>query len=148
MKNTQKPFRLAIFAALDGQLTYNSIAVPVTDEKKLQSDTSKIYVIFGRQTETPTERNDSAFITQSTIDLLIVSKTYSETSKDIVNDISDDILELLLTTPQINGFTEPMGFQVQNIELAYSETGTMRMNSTDITLTQLLTITAQIVQQS
>ena len=120
----------------------------MTDEKKLQSDSSKIYVIFGRQTETPTERNDCTWITQSTIDLLIVSKTFSETSKDIVNDIADDILGLLLTTPQINGFTDPMGFQVQNIELAYSETGTMRMNSTDIMLTQLLTITAQIVQQS
>lgn len=148
MKNTQKPFRLAIWNALDGNLSYNSIPVPVTDEKKLQSDQSKIYVIFGRQTETPTERNDSTWITQSTIDLLIISKTFSETSKDIVNDLSDDILQLLLTTPQINGFTDPLGFQVQNIELAFSETGTMRMNSTDIMLTQLLTITAQIVQQS
>ena len=148
MKNTQKPFRLAIFNALNGQLSYNSTPVPVTDERKLQSDTSKIYVIFGRQTETPIEENDCAFITQSTIDLLIVSKTFSETSKDTVNDIADDILELLLTTPQINGFTEPSGFQVQNIKLGYSETGTMRMNSTDIMLTQLLTITAQIVQQS
>ena len=148
MKNTQKPFRLAIFNALDGNLSYNSVNVPVTDEKKILGDTSKIYVIFRRQTETPTDENDCTWITQSTIDLLIVSKTFSETSKDIVNDIADDILELLLTTPQINGFTDPLGFQVQNIKLAYSETGTMRMNSTDIMLTQLLTITAQIVQQS
>lgn len=148
MKNTQKPFRLAIWNALNGFVTYNAQNIPISDHKKAATDSTKIYITFGRQTETPTERNDSAFITQSTIDILIHSKTFSMVSSDTVNDIADQILELLLTTPQINGFTEPLGFQVQNIELQFSELGNLQVLPADFALTQLLTITAQIVQQS
>lgn len=146
MKNTQKPFRLALFNALSGHITHNAVNIGFFDERKTASDQANIYVTFGTQSERVIEENDSCFITQSTIRLAVVSKVFSETSKDIINDITDSILQLLLPTNQTNGFTDPSGMQIQNIKLLDSETGVI-FQSTNFTLTQTITLTAQIVQQ-
>lgn len=147
MRNTQKPFRLVIFNALNGHITYGGNPVHFFDERKTASEQADIYVTFGSQSERVIEENDSCFITQSTIKLAVVAKSFSEISKDIINDISDSILLLLLPNTQTNGFTDPSGMQIQNIKLLDSETGII-FQSTNFTLTQTITLTAQIVQQS
>ena len=56
MRDTKKILRHAIFNALDGQITYNSVAVPVVDEKIRNSAPSDLFIVLSTQSESPVER--------------------------------------------------------------------------------------------
>lgn len=113
MKDTKKILRHAVFAALDGQITYNSAAVPVVDEKVRSSEPSSLFIVLSTQQESPVERNSSSFITQSSIDIEIVQKSGAEVSKDAIDDVYEDILEIIFPAIGTLGLTVPSGFQFQ-----------------------------------
>jgi len=147
MRDTKKILRYAIYNALSGNVSYNSANVPVYDEKKKVSSTDNIYILLSTQQET-SDNTFSAFMNNSSIDLEVYHKTGSEVSKDIMDDVSNTILEVIFPTPSTVGITQPSGFEIMNLEMASSITRTLEVSETQSILRTIIKITAQIIQQS
>lgn len=143
MKDVSKGLRMAIWNVLNGALTYDSVNVPVSDERTDQNVPR--YVILSTQSGTPIERNDSAWVTRATILLDIVQKTDS-VSKDGLDDISNSIMEIIQPTPTTIGITPPAGFQYTNLERE-ERSLSLQLNSVESITRKLLTYSVDIVQQ-
>lgn len=147
MKDTKKILRHAIFAALNGNVTYDTANVPVVDEKLRTGSTETRYIVLGSQQEVPVDRNSSAWIKQSSIDVEVIERTGTEVSKDAVNDIGEDITEILLPTITTIGITVPSGFQFQEAFLESSATQTVVLDNTESIVVERLRFTFIITQQ-
>lgn len=147
MKDTKKILRLAVFNALDGQITYNAVAVPVLDEKVRNSAASDLFILLTTQSETAVDRNSSGFITQSSIDIEIVQKTGTEVSKDAIDDVCEDVLEIIFPAIGTLGITVPAGFQFQEGFRESCTTQLVSVSETQSVLVSRLRLTFIIVQQ-
>lgn len=143
MRDTQKQLRLAVFNALNGV-----ISVPVYDEKKLVSATDDTYVLLSTQQETPTEETDCTWITRSSIDLQVMQKTGSEVSKDDIDDISNEILVILMPTRGTLGITAPSGLEFQNPAIESIVSRDLSLSETESILIKLVRFVVTIVQQN
>lgn len=146
MKDTKKILRKAIYDSL-GSLTYNSVAVPVYDEKAPQSNTANMFVILSTQSETAIERNSSAFITQSSIDLELWHKTSYEVTKDGIDDVYEDIIDTIFPTIGTYGITVPSGFQFQEGFRESSITQSVQLSETESVLLTRMKFTFLIIEQ-
>ncbi len=113
MKDTKKILRIAVFNALDGNITYSGNPVPVVDEKVRNSVPADLFILLGSQFESAIDRNSSAFITQSSIDLYITQKVSAEVSKDAIDEVYEDMLEIIFPTVGTLGIASASGFQFQ-----------------------------------
>jgi hypothetical protein len=143
MKDTQKPLRHAMFNLLSGAITYDGNAVGVYDE---MNDSDDIYIVLSTQQETFDETSDT-FITRSAITLEIVAKTGTTVSKDIVDDISDDIYTLLRPTTSTTGLVNPSGFQINNVFRESANTQVLQITATQSIVRKLITIVVTITEQ-
>jgi hypothetical protein len=146
MKDTKKILRTAIFNALGG-LTYSGSSVPVYDEKQKTGQTNNLYVLLGTQQETDVESNDSTWITKSSIDIEIVHKTGSEVSKDVIDTTYENMMEILIPTPQTVGLTIPAGFQFLNATRDMSLTQSVEITATESVLVCFAKLSFTIVQK-
>ena len=147
MRDTKKILRHAIFNALDGQITYNSVAVPVVDEKIRNSAPSDLFIVLSTQSESPVERNSSSFNTLSSIDIDIVQKTGTEVSKDGIDDVYEDMLEIIFPSISTLGLTVPSGFQFQEGFRESASTFLVQDTPTQSVLVSRVRLTFIIVQQ-
>ena len=146
MKDVSKPYRLAIFAALTGQLTYNTLAVPVYDEKQAVTGDEKVFVLLSTQTSTP-ERADNLFARHASIDIEIIAKTGSEISKDVIDDVGDEILTILFPSYGVFGVTVPSGWQFAEAFYDSEISRVFEISQTESILRKIIKISAIIVQQ-
>lgn len=145
MKDTQRILRKAINDLLAGNITYNSIPVPIYDEKIRDKQSPNLYIIFGTQQETD-QNTDTSFTTISTIDLEITHKTEYEVSKDAIDEVSDQVLEILLPTPDGPGW-DYNGFLIQNITRTSTISRNFSLTDSQSIIAKIITITATITQQ-
>lgn len=144
MRDTCKPYRLAMFNCLTGNLG----GINVYDEKRKVADTNTTFVLLSTQQETPTEENDCNFITRSSIDIEIISKTGSEVSKDTIDDLANLILQLVIPSVATSGLTAPSGYQFHIPVCDRSISRNISISETESILSKILTFTTVIVQQS
>lgn len=143
MKETKKILRIAIKDALDGNITIGGEAVPIHDEK---SDGENIYILLSNQQETDDNTSD-VFITVSTIDIEVVQQTGYSISKDDIDDITDQMLEILIPTPSTNGLTAPSGFIFHNVRRESSRSLAFEISPTESIIRNITTISTTITQQ-
>lgn len=147
MRDTQQILRMAVFNLLNGNLSYNSENVPVYDEKRKSGDTDTIFVILGTQQETDDNTSD-AFITDSSIDIEIQHRTDFEISKDAIDHISNQILELILPTPQSDGFSVQNLFQILCVRRISTISRNFSLTDSQSIVAKTINISCKIVQQS
>ncbi len=147
MRDTQQILRMAVYNLLNGNLSYNSDNVPVYDEKRKSGDADNIFVILGTQQESDDDTSD-AFITDSSIDIEIQHRTDFEISKDVIDNISNQILELLLPTPQSNGFAVQNLFLIQCVRRTSTISRNFSLTDSQSIVAKIITISCKIVQQS
>ena len=148
MRDTQKPLRLLIFSLLDGQIAYQDNPVPVFDEKRrLDNFDGDLCIVLSTQQETDISTSET-WITSGSIDIEIVHKTDYEVTKDAIDEVSDQIYPLIFPTPMgdapgviFDGF-QFMDFTRTTMTRNYSVT------SAQTIIAKIITVTAQIVQQS
>lgn len=102
--------RKAFYEALNEQLTYNSVDVPVYSGG-LPIDAPSVYVLLHTATDTGTNTLTS-FKSDSTIIVDIVSKTGATSSYDIVDNIANQVFLLLKPTINTSGLPPQEGFQI------------------------------------
>ncbi len=143
MKDTKKILRHAVFNALDGNITLNGNPVPVYDEK---NENESVYILLSNQQEFDDNTSDT-FITRSTLDYEVVQMTPYSVSKDDIDDVNDQILEIIVPTPSSNGLTSPTGFQFLSVRREASRSIVMEISATETIVRNITTITATITQQ-
>jgi hypothetical protein len=146
VKDTKKILRSAIYTALSGNITYNAVNVPVVDERLRSTQTANNFIVLSTQQETDVENNDCAFITDSYIDIEIVNKTMSEVSKDVNDDIYEDVMEILIPTPYDAGFSLPAGFQLSKAVRQSSITQNISLSPTESVLVTIVKLVFTIIQ--
>lgn len=145
MANRDKALRNSFFQALDGNLSYNGIEVPITDAK-MEGDTN-VYVLMTEQTATTSPSNNFNVLQWlTTLTLQITSLQSDSISKDILDDVSDQIETIVLAGfPRGNGLVVQSSWDIINnglTEVKYSlyVTTTKGLAITkDLTFTQIVT---------
>lgn len=143
MKDTKKILRHAVLNALDGNITYDGNNVPVYDEK---NENENIYILLSNQQEFD-DNPDGSFITRSTIDYEVVQKSGYSVSKDAIDDINEQILEILIPTQGTTGLTIPSGFQFHNVKRESSRSLAFEISPTESIVRNITTISTIIQQQ-
>lgn len=143
MRDTKKILRHAVFNALDGQITLNGGTVPVYDEK---NENESVYILLSNQQEFD-DNPDGSFITRSTIDYEVVQQTGYSVSKDDIDDINEQILEILIPTQNTTGMTIPSGFQFHSVRRESSRSLTLEISPTESIVRNITTISTIIQEQ-
>lgn len=138
---------MAVFNKITGQITHEAAAVPVFDEKKKAGSTVSLYILLSTQQETDNSTSD-AFITTSSIDIEIVHRSEFEVTKDDIDDIANQLLELVMPTPDTNALPVQNLFQILNLKRTSTITRQFQITDTETTVAKIITLTADIVQQS
>jgi hypothetical protein len=146
MKDPHKAFRMAVFTALNGNLTdLDSGPVQIFDGKA-EEGVSDTYVILSTETGNQIP-NFSLFLHDSSILLQIATKTFDVISKDQLDYVSNQITQILFPGTATDGLVQQSGFQINCLQA-------QSVNSNEIVLQNALTegakflrLTAKIAQQ-
>jgi hypothetical protein len=114
MKDVNGAYRAAIFSALNGNLSYNSVNVPVFSG--YAEFDGNLYVVLENANDVQSNINKNKFITQCTINIEIINYQTRGTSYVAVDNVYEQIMEILIPEPFKAGFTAN-GFQVMNPEV-------------------------------
>jgi hypothetical protein len=151
MANRETAIRTAYYQALNGNLSYNSVNVPITDSIIPQGvSDSPIYCVFDRQFSTFNYK-DGAFSMQSwtsTIDILIISKQSTSVSKEIIDGIADQIESIITPSVTTNGLPAQSGWQITNVFLDKTLFMPTQISGTQTIIQKGLTFTQKVVKQS
>lgn len=142
MKDTQKILRTAVFQMLNG-----NISIPVYDEKKRVTSNARIYALLSTQQETDENPSD-AFITLSSIDIEIIHRSDFEVTKDSIDDISTEILQILIPAPTSDGLIVQNLFQITNVRRTSTITRQISVSDTDSIVSKIINITCHIIEQN
>lgn len=140
-----KPFRKAIYDCINGNITYSGSIVKIYDEKVFQGEQPNVYILLSTQREQDATDQECGWQTKSSIDILIISKTGSEVSKDAVDDISNSMLQLLLNLPGDDNLSVQTGFQILEVKRESAASGQVQISPTQSELQKITTITAMII---
>lgn len=151
MRDTSYPLRLAVYNKLKFVVAYavgdENTYLNFYDEKRLASVRDTVFGIFSTQQETPTEQNDCTFIQHSSIDIEIYQKTGSEVSKDLLDNLSNQICVLLVPTPY-NTTIVSSNLQFTHAQIDSIISRNISISETESVLAKIIRFSVNIVQQS
>ena len=143
MKDINKPVRLAFWNLLNGNLEYEGNNVPVSDE--ILTEDANYYVLLTNQTSTPDETKTS-FDAEATMTVDIITKTYQSVTKDIADDIADQILTLLRPTPNTHALPTPANWQFLNLRKTGDQYLSLNVTPTSSIIRRVMTFSFRVVQ--
>lgn len=108
---------VSVYTGLLSALTYNSISVPVYEDEPVETVPDN-YVQIMQVTDAPTERNNTRFVREVTVQLDIVTRQYKVSNRTVRDAISESILQAII--PIIGTNIISTDFQITNIELENS----------------------------
>lgn len=143
-----KPIRHGINTLIAGQVTYAAGVVPVYDEKVYTGEIPDIYILLSTQQEADTERTDCTWTTRSSIDIEIIARSESEVSKDVIDDVSNDVMELIAGLPGAWNVSNPSGFQIIDCFRESAMTRNVSLTETQSILQKVIRFVFIILQQN
>jgi hypothetical protein len=147
LKDTKKILRLALFNALNGNVLFNAATVSVYEEKLPSGVAPDMFILLLNQQETPQDFNSEVFITRSSIDIEVIHKTGSDVSKDDIDNVYNDIMEIVFPARKTLGLTIPVGFQFQEGYIESCFTNTIVLSETESVITEKVKLVFIITQQ-
>jgi hypothetical protein len=145
MKDPHKAFRMAVFQALNGNLTdLSSSSVKVFDGKA-EETVSNIYVLLTTETGNQIP-NFSLFLHDSSIILQVVTKTTDAISKDELDNVSDQITQILLPGTATDGLVQQSGFQINCLQAQSVNSSEVNIVNAKTEASKFLRLTAKIAQ--
>lgn len=145
MIDVKQPLRTAYFQLLSGALSYNGSPVPVGDELTPFPDALNVYVILSSQSDT----DISTFQTWDSdheIVIDIVFKAVSRANKQVVDGIANQIINLILPSPQVNALPPQIGIQILNVTKVADRDIALQLNNSNTVIRRLLTYRQYIRQ--
>lgn len=114
MVDIQYLIRKSFYESLNGNLSYSSADVPVFDE--VSDGSSDLYVILSTQ-DASEKSTFSHFSHDAFILLDIVHKTTYSSTKDAIDTVAGQILDILKPTPSSVGLVQQTGIQIMSLKI-------------------------------
>lgn len=140
MKDTHYLLRKSFIETLTGEIVIDGEEIEVLDE---QAGSSNIYVVLSSQNATENS-TFSHFGSNAFIMVEIVHKQDSSTTKKIVDDIAEQILQLVKPTPSTNGLVAQSGVQFLNVQVYGDRHVPFNLNDAETIVRRLLRFSLQI----
>lgn len=145
MIDVQYPLRKSYYEVLNGNLLYNGMGVPVSDDiKKLQDTGSNIYVLLSTQSGSDTGTMQS-FDSWENIDIDIVFKA-ARSNKQVVDMVASQVMNAILPAPGIDGLPRQTGVHISCVQLQRSQEIPAIMGQTLMITRRVLTFRQRIRQ--
>lgn len=98
--NRELAIRTIYFSTLNGNLSHNSVPIPVTDNIAYQGENDSLYVVFDNQSaKVNFEGSTNIKSWRTTMALIIISKQDFSVSKSILDSVSEQIENLMNIGP-------------------------------------------------
>lgn len=146
MKDPHKAFRMAVFGALNGNLTDLSSATVEISDGKAEDTVSNTYVLLTTETGNQIP-NFSLFLHDSSILLQIATKTFDTISKDELDNVSQQITQILFPGTATDGLVQQSGFQINCLQAQSVNSSEVRLVNAQTEASKFIRLTAKIVQQ-
>lgn len=143
MRDLSKPYRLAVAAALQGNITVN-----LYDAKKWVTATDTLYGVFSTQQQTPNAEytTDCTWAQNCSIDIEIFDKTGSEVTKDNVDNVANLIGGILVPAPGVTNITSSnIQFTLASLEFL---TRDLSISETESILVKVVRFSCVLIEQS
>jgi hypothetical protein len=148
--NREQAIRTGFYQALNGNLTYNSNPVSITDSILTQgSADSPVYVVFDQQTANL--NTSGAFRSQiwdCTINVFIISKQTFSVSKEILDTVAEQVETIVIPTVNATNVIAPTGWQFTNMFLQQVNFKEVVLSATQSIIGKTLTFSLKVVKQS
>lgn len=118
MKSPETILRDAVFTALDGQVSYNSVVVPVYSGKADPGD--NLYIVM-EETSSFEGSNKQGFGNEVTMTLEIVHFQDRATTYKATDSVYNDMMQILLPSVNTPGFTLAAGWQAVKVRVDTSD---------------------------
>ena len=146
MIDVKQPLRTAYYELLNGNLLYNNIGVPISDElKNLQDAGATAYVLLSNQDGADNSTFQS-WDSDENITLDIVFKATARANKQVVDNIAGQILSLLFPSPGHCALPRQTGIQINCVKLSADRYITLALGQAQIMVRRLLTFKQRIRQ--
>lgn len=90
--------------ALNGNITYNNVNVPVYGQTPFRT-TPKNYIVIGSIVEVGENTNNN-FSNNVEVTIDIFSEQYRTYDNSVVDDIASQVLNIIIPTTDVNGFSD------------------------------------------
>lgn len=144
MIDVKQCVRTAFFQALTGELSYNTVAVPIVDGLKDPSDAT-LYVILAGQSGAQ-KNTFTGWASEESIDLDIISKTDSRGAKEPLDQVAGQILAIICPAVDRSGIVPQPGLQIINVRLDGDRELALSLNSSNTVTRRLLTFKMLVAQ--
>lgn len=146
MIDVKQPLRTAYYQLLNGNLLYNGVGVPVSDDlKKLQDTGANAYVLLSNQDGVDAGTFQS-WDSDENITLDIVFKATARANKQVVDNIAGQILTLLFPTPGHAALPRQAGVQINCVRLSADRYLTLTLGQAQTMVRRLLTLKQHVRQ--
>lgn len=145
MKDPHKAFRMAVFGALDGNLTDLTSGLVEISDGKAEDTASNTYVLLTTETGNQIP-NFSLFLHDSSILLQIATKTFDTISKDELDNVSQQITQILFPGTATDGLVQQSGFQINCLQAQSVNSSEVRLVNAQTEALKFIRLTAKIVQ--
>jgi hypothetical protein len=146
VNDPDKAIRTAYKNALDGNLTFNSLPVPVVDEKLHADDRNDVYVMFSTQNAND-KPNKTYHATEVNLAVLVVNRRESTVQKSVIDNISDQILQIVLPTLNTHGLTIGSPFKITFVKRDNSNTEGAKLEDGTFIIAKQINFRNRITQQ-
>ena len=104
MRDVGTAVRKAIFTALNGNVSWEGAPVVIVDEKLDRFTEADLYILIDSQNELPVNVK-TYFATTINLVLRVVNRRQSTNTKTIVENVSNQVLQLLKPSKTVNGIS-------------------------------------------
>ena len=144
MKDVNNAYREAVYAALNGQITYGGNTVKVFSG--IADTTDDLYIVLSTMNDTQVARNKKKFCTASVLVIDIVHHQQRAVSYSAVSNVYSQVMELLVPSPQTGGFALDSDFQLMSVEVIGTED--LFEQSTEKVVRKIARLRAEIFENS
>ena len=146
MKDPGTAIRKSYFEALNQQIVIEGAFIPVVDEKLDEQITEQdIYIALSTQSDNP-RPNKSYFASDITIAAVIVQNTKAAVSKEIVEDVSNQMLQIVIPSVGNHGLTIDAPFRITYVKLDSGQTQGAKLDNGDYVIAKQLNFRNRITQ--
>lgn len=150
MHDLDKLYRLSIFNCLSGitvtGITSGATPISVYDEVKKIDSTDSLFIVLLGQKSTPNPIADGLWGRLSTIEISITHKTGVSVTKDLIDNVAEEVMKKLFPTALTFGPTEPQGFQYCNPMYESGFITPIQISSTESVMAKILAVSTTIIQ--
>lgn len=146
--NRETAIRNAYYQALNGNISYNGVNIPLTDSITNQGQNDAVYIVMTNQTSVYDKSGGFQMLAwESTINLMIVSQQAFSVSKDILDAVSEQIENIIIPSATTNGLVQQSGWQINNVLLRTVEFKEFVLGPTTSIIPKILVFWQKIVKQ-